>query len=301
MTVSVLVAAGVAVYNSPQFQEWMSSSRRKLAVALHNLGDEINPRDSPGDDISMTEEASEAAEERRRIARAEILRRASLLEALHNRSQDPNRPLDSFDTLVDKDGNLILARDVQAQVDGDIAQSSAIDTGSQQPVRRGINKDILEGINTGESGLLLDVSSETLSHHPSESDLQFTPTSEAPGDLLFDPFAGSPIRARSPISASSHTEGNDEYYYTHPHPASNDAQQSDLESDLGGSAHGNNTQHGTSPTPSTAGSFSYVHELTDAASDGTQSEFGVHSIGIATPASWSEVGSVVSDNDAGHQ
>ena len=142
VTVSVLVAAGVAVYNSPQFQEWMTNSRRKLAVALHNLGDEIQPRDSQEEDISMNEEVGEAAEERRRIARAEIMRRASLLESL-SRARDSSEPLDSFDNLVDQDGNLLLPKDVQGQIDGDImAKSTSVDTGAHQPFRRGINPDI---------------------------------------------------------------------------------------------------------------------------------------------------------------
>lgn len=59
ITVSALVAAGIAVYESPQFRQWVDNSRRKIAVALHNLGDEIQPRNatSPArQDISMTEE-----------------------------------------------------------------------------------------------------------------------------------------------------------------------------------------------------------------------------------------------------
>src|SRR5205807_2135047 len=108
VTVSVLVAAGVAVYQSPQFQQWVTNSRRKIALALHNLGDEIQPRDSTApvrEDISMTEEVGAAAEERRRIAKAEIMRRATLLES-RRKSKDLEQRLGSFDTLVDVDGNL---------------------------------------------------------------------------------------------------------------------------------------------------------------------------------------------------
>ena len=43
---SVLVAAGVAIYNDPQVQEWLELSRRKIVVAWSSLGDDLNPRNS---------------------------------------------------------------------------------------------------------------------------------------------------------------------------------------------------------------------------------------------------------------
>ncbi|KAJ5247119.1 hypothetical protein N7468_002102 [Penicillium chermesinum] len=301
VTVSVLVAAGVAVYNSPQFQEWLSNSRRKLAVALHNLGDEIHPSDSHREDISMTEEESEAAEERRRLARAEIMRRAEVLESLRG-ARNSSRPLDSFDTLVDKDGNLLSAKDVEAEIDDVIASSTAVDTGAQQPTRRGISKDTPQGSSIGDSGLLLDLSSDTVSHHPSESDVQFTPTSETPGEALFDPFSGTPVGARSPVSDSSHTEGHADYYYSHPFPVSNQTEQSDFMSGISGLDIGDQAQHEISSASSIAGSSNQAREPVDAFSDGGLSDFDVHSIDdLHTPASWSEVGSVISDHDAGHQ
>ncbi|KAJ6145368.1 hypothetical protein N7470_009263 [Penicillium chermesinum] len=262
VTVSVLVAAGVAVYNSPQFQEWLSNSRRKLAVALHNLGDEIHPSDSHREDISMTEEESEAAEERRRLARAEIMRRAEVLESLRG-ARNSSRPLDSFDTLVDKDGNLLSAKDVEAEIDDVIASSTAVDTGAQQPTRRGI---------------------------------------KTPGEALFDPFSGTPVGARSPVSDSSHTEGHADYYYSHPFPVSNQTEQSDFMSGISGLDIGDQAQHEISSASSIAGSSNQAREPVDAFSDGGLSDFDVHSIDdLHTPASWSEVGSVISDHDAGHQ
>jgi hypothetical protein len=41
---SIVVAAGIAIYESPQVRAWVDQSRRKIAVALHNLGDDIQPR-----------------------------------------------------------------------------------------------------------------------------------------------------------------------------------------------------------------------------------------------------------------
>ncbi|KAJ5917478.1 hypothetical protein N7466_011032 [Penicillium verhagenii] len=300
VTVTVLVAAGVAVYQSPQFQEWMNNSRRKIAVALHSLGDEIQPRRSASptrDDISMTEEAGEAAERRRRIAREEILRRAAVLES-HRSSQNSQKPLDSFDTLVEQDGNLRMQNKDGGQMNANpVASSSGVDRGDLQSRRR----KKLSDIDTDQ--LHIDTAPETPPHHISESVLQFTPTSDGHGEILFDPFSDSPVRGQSPVStsSSSHTEDNS-VYYTHPHSESNASQQQpELIADLDDFSHGNQFQHDVSSAPSIAGSFSDIHELADQSSDGTLSDWA-HSVGgVDTPTSWSEVGSVISEHDAGHQ
>jgi hypothetical protein len=306
VTVSVLVAAGVAVYQSPQFQQWVTSSRRKIALALHNLGDEIQPRDpsSPTrEDISMTEEVGEAAEERRRIAKAEIMRRASFLES-RRKSKDSQEHLGSFDTLVDVDGNLRGSSSELEQLDANRpGRSTGVDTGSSQPVHRGVKSDETDSPRIEQRQLHLDILSETTSNHPSESILQFTPTSEVPSELLFDPFADSPVRALTPVSvsASSHTEGNDQVYYAHPDLQSNFNQPQDLLTELEEIRQDNQFQHPVSSAPSIAGSYGHIDGFDDSSSDGTLSDLGGNSVGgIATPASWSEVGSVVSNDDAGH-
>ncbi|KAJ5291341.1 hypothetical protein N7478_000592 [Penicillium angulare] len=304
LTVSVLVAAGVAVYQSPQFQEWMNTSRRKVAVALHNLGDEIQPRNSSSptrEDISMNEDIGEAAEERRRIARAEIERRAALLETRRN-SRNSQQPLDSFDSLVDNDGNLRLHNRMNRNLsdDNNMASSTAVDIGTSQQLWRGRLTD-LDG-----NRLQVEIHSDTASHHPSESIVQYTPTSENPhGGSLFDPFSDSrghsPVSAAS-ISASSHTEGNEPVYYTHPHSASDSSHRPDTFHDLNELINWDQEERQVSSAPSIAGSSINGHRFNDVSSDGTLSDLGAASVGgVSTPASWSEIGSVVSDNDAGHQ
>ncbi|KAJ4289099.1 hypothetical protein N0V90_011441 [Kalmusia sp. IMI 367209] len=64
---SVIVAAGIAIYESPQVRQWVDQSRRKIAVALHSLGDEIQPR--------RPSESSDDFEERKRQKREEIVRK----------------------------------------------------------------------------------------------------------------------------------------------------------------------------------------------------------------------------------
>ena len=253
----------------------------------------------------MTEEAGEAAEERRRIARAEIMRRAALLEARRS-ARETQRRVDSFDTLVDQEGNLRMSNNEDEQSsDEPTAKSTGVDMDAPHLLRRGKVSGI-DAASMGGDQLNIDIPSGTPSHHPSESVLQFTPTSEDPdGDTLFDPFADSPIRGQSPapasVSASSHTEESHSIYYAHPNAATNFSQQPDLIADLDDFSHGNTFQHEVSSAPSTTGSFSHVHGFTDESSDGTLSDLGAHSVGgIATPASWSEVGSVISDHDAEH-
>ncbi|KAJ8117500.1 hypothetical protein OPT61_g1319 [Boeremia exigua] len=63
---SVLVAAGIAIYESPQVRQWVDQSRRKIAVALHSLGDDIQPR--------RQSESSDDYEERKR-RREDLIRR----------------------------------------------------------------------------------------------------------------------------------------------------------------------------------------------------------------------------------
>lgn len=345
VTVSVLVAAGVAAYQSPQVQQWMSNSRRKIAVALHNLGDEIHPRDANREDISMTEEVGEAAEERRRRARAEIMRRATLIES-QKTPRNTELPLNSFDTLVDNDGNLRFAKEEHgSSIGGFAANATGVDTGVSQPHRRGVKPDNDGATSMDEARLHLHIPSAAPSNHPSESTIHLTPTSEHPGQHdLFDPFSDSPLSGQSPVSAtsSSHADGHT-FFYAHPHPASNLNQQQETDkSSLAGvseleqerhsqqevssaqSTTGSHVQddehdwirhaleelresrpithshHDHSSAQSTTGSDVQLDGF-DITSDGTLSDLGVQSVGgIDTPASWSEVGSVVSNDEASH-
>ena len=127
ITASVLIAAGLAAYESPQVREWVDKSRRRIAIAIQTFGDElVNPhrlhgskKDRHASDPSMDEEKSGEAEERRRQARAEILERGRILEERKRRRREAAARGDlgkqrdsgvdigeSFDSLVDEDGYL---------------------------------------------------------------------------------------------------------------------------------------------------------------------------------------------------
>ncbi|CAI7613753.1 unnamed protein product [Penicillium glandicola] len=300
IAVPVIIAAGVAVYESPQFQQWMINLRRKMAAALHNLGDEIQPQDIPlRQDVSMTEETGEIAEERRRIARAEIMRRGSLLESRRNANRS-GQPHNSFDTLVDDEGNLRKQKDAEYDIDPNeefTANSTGVDLGTSEPLRRGGKQIEAESSNSlGRNQLHVDIPSP--SSHPSGSIIEFTPRSEAPeGETLFDPFStNSPLS----VSGSSHTEDHQQVYYAHPDTTINRTYERDHLAELNDFGHESLQSHNVSAAPSTSGSFSHVEASDDGTSDGTFSDLDGRSVGgVATPA-WSDVGSVISNEDAGH-
>ncbi|KAF2101334.1 hypothetical protein NA57DRAFT_64179 [Rhizodiscina lignyota] len=73
---SVVIAAGFALYQDPVVRAWVDRSRRKIAIALHSLGDEIDspsPNNPESRQWSHGAQRDEGAARRRR--RDEIVRR----------------------------------------------------------------------------------------------------------------------------------------------------------------------------------------------------------------------------------
>ena len=109
LSFSILFAASLAIYeNNPEIRNWVDNSRRKIAVALHSLGDDLAPPNpsrnpNPARDASTREDDSPEAAERRRRARQEIIERGRVLEERRRQKRASTR---TFDDLVDKDGVL---------------------------------------------------------------------------------------------------------------------------------------------------------------------------------------------------
>ncbi|KAJ9636744.1 hypothetical protein H2199_007738 [Coniosporium tulheliwenetii] len=106
---SVLVAAGIAFYENPQVRQWVDQSRRKIAIALYSLGDELQPERSNSQSQRQSEEhRRRRREEIARRNRRELIRRAQEegvavdLDELARRSNASR----SFDELVGSDGRL---------------------------------------------------------------------------------------------------------------------------------------------------------------------------------------------------
>lgn len=324
----VVVAAGAAAYENPHIREWLEKSRQKIALALHALGEEINPRakQSRRNDPSMQEDEDEAAGERRRRARAEIIEKGRIIEERRRRktsSKDVQSPTGSFDTLVDKDGMLRKADDL----DGTHAATTAVEP---EPATQGLTKrrqgaSPVQGLHQSIDApiSLRQLSSSPDNHledpfateyeremrntwnlplphpappassaHESESLIDFTPTSEAP-----DPEIIVPGSSRN----NSHSLEQTEYFSL----ASNSSHTLSEAEPVSPPVYLPNTSQ-LHPHPFSAPSVSSTADSLDhvrasdvegsISDDGDLSEFGD---GIRTPASgWTDVGSVLS-SDAG--
>ncbi|KIX05326.1 uncharacterized protein Z518_06198 [Rhinocladiella mackenziei CBS 650.93] len=140
ITVSVLVAASLAAYENPQVRAWIDRTRRKIAMGLHSLGDEIHPKPRPrrtSTDVSMREEKGEMAEARRQRAIAEIMERGRIIEERRKRRKvvSPDQaPIPSFDTMVDENG--VLLKPLEDHQPTPMASTSGIDALAQSGTLR---------------------------------------------------------------------------------------------------------------------------------------------------------------------
>lgn len=317
ISVAVLLAAGFAVYESPQVRQWVQNSRRKISLALHNFGDDADREQRQREDISMTEQVGEEAEERRRKARDEIMRRSALLES--RRKSRTTGSAGSFDSLVDKDGRLrkednepsnARATGIDLQESGIVhrrpdadASSAGVDFNPVPDVDIEEQRQILEAIE--RSKLQLKMPSEASSTHPSESLVDLTPTSEFPGaDFDFPNHVEADTLSQHPSSQSEYEsamskgprtpqteDGEPDFYYVHPSQAQNPISAEAPQQQ------GNTVIHDVSSAPSIASS--QAHSRRDSlalSSDGTLSDVEFVR-DVYTPTSWSEVGSVISSND----
>jgi hypothetical protein len=335
ITVSVLLAAGLAAYENPHVRQWIDRSRQKIAMALHSLGDEIHPRSrSPRqDDPSTREEMSEVAEARRRQARAEIMERSRILEERRKKRKtegESRNKQGSFDTLVDKNG--ISGKDGELKDDA-TAWTTSVDPqeasgvlASRHTERSSGNLhvsvdssialrqlDVHEQMQQSRSDPFADLYEQEMrnawniplpqppSGHASESLMDLTPTSEmAPDPAISVHSSNSPLQ---------HRLNRSDYFSAAASTTSHTLSDQDPEFYY---AHPDNPSEplpsqphypsrpeiavSVSSVSSVAGSTDSVHASElDESDDGIISEFGD---GIHTPASaWTEVGSVVSNED----
>ena len=205
---TVIFAAGLAVYENPQVRKWVDNSRRKIAIALHTLGDEITPPNPLGErppDASTREDASPDAVERRRKVRLELLERARVLEEKHKLQKEESRKFHTFDELVNKDGRLPSEKDVAVTTAAELETpepnlrkrnpepeaSVAADTANANQVTEISTVEVHKYSRSSTPNLAsspppstpiparqqpLQVDTETNSNHPSEALIDLTPT-----------------------------------------------------------------------------------------------------------------------------
>jgi len=339
LSFSILFAASLAIYESnPEIRNWVDNSRRKIAVALYDLGDELAPqprsRRPRSPDASTREDDSPEAVERRRRARAEILERGRVLEETRRAKRGSAK---SFDDLVDQDGVLkdnepaarATATDVQpgafeirkrnievqgAAMGATLANpfadeipteffpaaednhTSAAHSASSTPT---LGSPVLQVLTPEKPRTLLGDTDNT-SNHPSEQLVDLTPRNSASAptsphhdDLAsLSPFSSSaddddeaPQPAPWSLSINEWAENGNASFYSAPQS------QSSHSDPAAAVEHEQPVSEKGPDTPTVSESGEHVSQMGSDDMD-VLSEFG----GVSTPGTWTEVGSVVSED-----
>ncbi|KAL8865486.1 MAG: hypothetical protein Q9174_006861, partial [Haloplaca sp. 1 TL-2023] len=211
VSISLLVAAGLAVYENPQVKQWVDENRRKIAFALHNLGDDINPpsssRRNSSQDASTREYDTAEAVERRRQARQEILERGRRMEERRRSKQASSTKSRSFDDLVDGEGRL--------KNDATQATSSAAEPNDNPSCLRNRNKEA-SGVALGtavanpfaDEACLGDLSDNTIPVQTSTHRSRSSSTATLPANPLppavppKEPITSPPVPPKTPLDST---------------------------------------------------------------------------------------------------
>ena len=129
---SIIIAAGVAVYENPEVRAWIEERRRKIAVVLNDFVDEIDPQRGTrrgrfgNEDASTREDDSAEAVQRRRRARQEIMERGVMMEQRRRPTHVRKTTASTFDDMVNSTGQLIRkdVQNVATAVDSSSADAS---------------------------------------------------------------------------------------------------------------------------------------------------------------------------------
>jgi hypothetical protein len=375
IAVSVVVAAGIAIYESPELRRMAEDLRRRIAIALHSLGDSISPQqredllNRPEDaegflqsrGINIREETGvDADEETRRRQREELMFWNAVAES--KREQEMR---DSVANSVENEKTLPMLRDSVSRgssFDDFLKQDSSAEKGtfvfnSGADVRaeetdglrrrgdgaRGLNYSVLTNPFADEHGIDENVAFENSLIEPERDEMdtdiysvshdgrdnrerETTATLSAPPEHIPTLVeVASPTEEVHPtLPPTLERElGNDEFM------TAGQDDRNDAYSSIQAWAQTSNPGF-YSPIPvSPAGPLSEVSDgelisegqltPTDSASlAGSGEDIGddvrsttsanhgryydvVSDDGMMTPASWTEVGSVVSESDAGAQ
>lgn len=363
IAVGVVVAVGVAIYESPELRRIAEDLRQRIAVALHSLGDSISPQErenlynrpedaegfllSRGIDVRAGGEPGvDADEETRRRQREELLYWNAIADSKRDQEKkdqekmaevEPRRTASrgsSFDDFLKKDatnekGAFIFnsGADVQGvEAEGLRRRGEGV---------RGLNYSVLTNPFADEHGIDEHVALENSLMEPEKDEMDdiysvsqghqddrdretsatlSSPPEHIPSDLI---DVETPIRQPvAPPAAASVSELGPEEYMTAGQDDRHDAYSS-----IQAWAQASHSGF-YSPLPvSPAGPLSEPELIsegqltpTDSASlAGSGEDIGeeIHSVsgrhddvlsddeGMLTPASWTEVGSVISESDGG--
>ncbi|EON63707.1 hypothetical protein W97_02935 [Coniosporium apollinis CBS 100218] len=166
---SVLVAAGIAFYENPQVRQWVDQSRRKIAIALYSLGDELQPERSNNQSQRQSEEhRRRRREEIVRRNRRELIRRAQEegvavdLDELERVGREAEEELGrtttqrsnasrSFDELVGSDGRLHQSCGLDEGEDEDLKAAIAASLADMEEQQRKEAAEIATALEASEA------------------------------------------------------------------------------------------------------------------------------------------------------
>ncbi|KAI1214113.1 uncharacterized protein F4807DRAFT_114788 [Annulohypoxylon truncatum] len=367
IALSVAVAAAIAVYESPELQRMANDLRRRIAIALHALGDSVTPQErenlfnrpedaegffrSRGVDINADGDMGvDADDETRRRQREELMYWNALREEKRAQEQgDPekfggSRPRgSSFDDFLREDGNAEK---------GTYVFQTGLEAQNNEGLRRrgdgarGLSQSIYTNPFSDEHGIDENIAFENSLMDPErdeiESDIYSASTQLGTKDTTPQSATLLPspaITAAAAASATQLVETEDHTSATPSAPAEPSERElgpdeymtagqedsHDAYSSIQAWAHDASTASFYSPLPvspaepmsepelisdgmltptdsaSLAGSGEDVGEAVSAVSWTGSRPYDVMSDdeGMMTPASWTEVGSVVSESEAG--
>ena len=324
----MLCAAGLAAYENPQVRQWIDDSRRKVAVALHSLGDELAPDSEPrrnsrettrekSQDASTREDEDPEAVERRRRARQEILDRGRMLEERRRSKQGAAGKAKSFDDLVDKDGALrtevstavTTAAEPQAEETGlrhrhTESQAAAARSAFANPF--GDEMDVSSPATIEEDQPCRSIT-PTLPSSPTSPPVPPKPAAYQPQRLLIDTeeisnHPSEQLLDLTPTTSASSVNADLAELNDNHHPSQINFWSVNEWAQNSGPA-----EFYSSPRSETAG----IGERSEASRASSQTHSGEHAsqmgsedidvlsddgAGISTPGSWTEVGSQVSED-----
>ncbi|KAI8960694.1 hypothetical protein F5Y11DRAFT_328839 [Daldinia sp. FL1419] len=364
VALTVAVAAAVAVYESPELQRMASDLRRRIAIALHALGDSVSPAERenlfnrPEDAEGFLrsrgfgvdgEPGVDADDETRRRQREELLYWNAVRESKKEKeSSDPekaglSRPRastsgSSFDDFMQEDNNAEKGAFV-FQTGSELQNTDGL-LRRRGEGARGLAQSIYTNPFTDEHGIDEHIAFENSLVDPEkdevESDIysastqldaksetpRLTPLSPAPIEVI-PPLISIEDRApttQTQLAQTSERElGPDEYMtagqddrnaYSSIQAWAHDASTASFYSPLPVSPAGplsdaESFSEGALTPPDSASLAGSGEDLGDDAVSARSWTEGRHydvmsdDEGMMTPASWTEVGSVVSESDAG--
>ena len=367
IVVTVVAAAAIAVYESPEIRQFAEECRRRIAIALHSLGDEINPRsqsesqqprynrpeDAEGFLQSSAEAGVDADEASRRRQREELMywnqmrleKMQKEKEKEKEKSKEQNHTRgSSFDDFLHEDhtaekGTYIYNSGTDIYGDAEegllrrrregvrgldrstafanpFADENQIEMDEQRATDRSLMSPEHSELSEDLYGASDDIkpsreSTNTLAQEEQLVDISESTASPALPELVSEPVS-SPAIQELPTNSyhedTSMTGQDGESAYAAIHAWADNSHHASFYSPLpvtpaaplsvASDPESLDGQATPTDSASMAGSGEDVGRDDASSVNGVMSEDGD---GMNTPGSWTEVGSVVSESDAGHR